>query len=546
MPYLVGLTIGPVQLNIQQSRKLKDIYNSSKIISDLMRKVIEYLESDKNYNLIYPCISNNVDITNRLFCIIEDINILKKIEKEIFENSNKKFFEDYFLFWAASENLEASDIVEYYDIHYSKVNLKLNSIKNTYVFSDSHTLSRNKKCSICGKREQMKNLSICEVCNYKRNYRDVKYDSTYSIALSNWKERNKSSISEVSNRLNKIFIDDSKYYNLTYLDSVIKRLESDDLNKNITDDMVCDINNYQVIMKELNTIKDDLFGVFKKIDKPDYKYCFMQLDIDDFGKWIDGKYCDDKGTLMSFQKELSKILSNFSKEIKEIFDNYVVYCGGDDILLVTPVDEVFVIFREIEELFEKKVLRLSNELVEYQKYMTFSTVISVSNCNDDMASVIKTNRELLEKSKRENNDKGRIVLNYVVNNQKNIVSSFTKNSFDTFINILLGSRIDSGSFTFIDKYDEEIKKIDLNNIEDFKSIYTILTLEFNRILKRSSFDELNSMKIYEYFKCILNEIIDNESEFVNVINIFKTLSKLYELNINNGGDKSESNTDKTD
>lgn len=38
MSYLLGITVGPIQTNIQKSRKLRDLYNSSKIVSDIMKK----------------------------------------------------------------------------------------------------------------------------------------------------------------------------------------------------------------------------------------------------------------------------------------------------------------------------------------------------------------------------------------------------------------------------------------------------------------------------------------------------------------------------
>lgn len=63
MTYLLALTVGPVQSNIQESRKLKDLYNSSCIISDIMMEVRSYLknEVDSEMEVIYPILYDDND-----------------------------------------------------------------------------------------------------------------------------------------------------------------------------------------------------------------------------------------------------------------------------------------------------------------------------------------------------------------------------------------------------------------------------------------------------------------------------------------------------
>ena len=55
MSYLLGITVGPVQSFIEESRKLSDLYSSSDIISRIMKKCYEIIkEKDIDAELIYP------------------------------------------------------------------------------------------------------------------------------------------------------------------------------------------------------------------------------------------------------------------------------------------------------------------------------------------------------------------------------------------------------------------------------------------------------------------------------------------------------------
>lgn len=87
MSYLLAITIGPVQSYIEESRKLIDLYNSSKIISDIMREVHRYvLKFNETAELIYPNNNGelNVDCSNYMIFQIDDIINFHNVEHEIY------------------------------------------------------------------------------------------------------------------------------------------------------------------------------------------------------------------------------------------------------------------------------------------------------------------------------------------------------------------------------------------------------------------------------------------------------------------------------
>ncbi|WP_242866694.1 type III-B CRISPR-associated protein Cas10/Cmr2 [Clostridium sporogenes] len=152
MSYLLGVTVGPIQTNIQKSRKLRDLYNSSKIVSDIMKKIIKYLKiKDEKLKIIYPSIKdvNNtrIDITNYLICEINNIKHLNEMREKVLGEFKISVLEEiYFMFWAVEP-------LEEYSKTYKKLTKKLRSIKNTYEFKNYEKDVKIKKNVVCVENE---------------------------------------------------------------------------------------------------------------------------------------------------------------------------------------------------------------------------------------------------------------------------------------------------------------------------------------------------------------------------------------------------------
>jgi len=97
--------------------------------------------------------------------------------------------------------------------------------------------------------------------------------------------------------------------------------------------------------------------------KPIYHYAIILMDGDNMGKKL--------GVLKDYkiQKELSKILSGFSEEVKDIVkenNGYLVYAGGDDVLALLPVDTALKCAKEIRDKFEDKTKAFYEEHIKPQ------------------------------------------------------------------------------------------------------------------------------------------------------------------------------------
>lgn len=79
------LTIGPVKSTIVNSRKMRDMYSGSLLLSALMTKAIEKLKSMKNVQIIIPYLEEKAlqnqkpNVPNK---VIATVSIDNEVEKE--------------------------------------------------------------------------------------------------------------------------------------------------------------------------------------------------------------------------------------------------------------------------------------------------------------------------------------------------------------------------------------------------------------------------------------------------------------------------------
>lgn len=584
MTYLLALTVGPVQSNIQESRKLKDLYNSSCIISDIMMEVRSYLknEVDSEMEVIYPILYDDNDkkrdSSNYIICKINSIDKLNEIQNEVYtkvvENCDggeqctfkiSVLEETYFIFWAAEP------IIETYEEAYKKVTKKLRNIKNTHDFKnveqDSTKNYSLKKCSLCGKREPLKTYSeinteekLCGVCAFKRLYKAGNAESTYSVSIKSWKEKYGKELEELNKKIMDTFKYPDKYYSKDMIKNILnEKRDMDEMRrkKGINEDLQKDIKNSE-LKQALTQIEEKMRETYSSYsDKnlvldPHYKYCFLQIDVDDLGKWMSGEYNLNQHELEEVQKQISKYLSEFACKLRESFWNTkctVIYAGGDDFLAILPVEELFIVIKIIDDIYKNTIVKNINNSPNYSQAMTYSTSITIASCKEEMAVALRKSREELENVKsRFDSKKNGVVINYLINSSKTITTYLSKYIFQQFIESLndLYEVKDYISFSYINAFEDEFNMLgfDKLNSEQIEDIKEMMLIELKRLLKRSFLkDAEDKLLLNEYysmhiglFKEIYNQNSnDNMLDFENMTNAYKIYEKLAEFDYNKEG-----------
>ncbi|MDU1443024.1 MAG: type III-B CRISPR-associated protein Cas10/Cmr2 [Clostridium cochlearium] len=571
MSYLLGITIGPVQSYIEDSRKLRDLYGSSKIISDISKEIYEYVKSiSKNCEIIYPYHDRikNVDFSNYMIIKIEDFINLKDVEDKIFNKFNCKiedikkdfninFYDDYvsnikddfYLFWVMEEIEDEKDYG--YSKAYEKLTKLILDIKNTYEF-DKLEQSGGKKCSICGKRNIITNKlenrmrrkymlnsdeDLCLLCLFKRYYlryeecylEDKNMKSIYEVAIRNWKFKNEDKLIKLTNKLKDLFNEEDKYYNPNEIDNVIKVLELKNQienNKNkmifknlerkvnkIKSDLKDDID-LKSILEKFKDIKDIMNEIYydKSMELPNYEYAFVQFDIDNLGCWMSGEYLEDKKNLMKYQQKISNTLIKFSQKLSEELTDKcnVIYSGGDDFLSILPKDNIIEVVNKIEELFKNNVENELKEYITYDRKITYSISITIAPCKDPMSYVLNKTKSELENVKN--------IYKYKQEEKNGVAINYIINNGKSITAYL--KQGDLINYIKLIKSFEEIKPdISFAYINNFENEF--INFDYNNI----SFNELKYfIKIakYELKRMILrckvknNEIKDeNAEEYIN-------------------------------
>lgn len=604
MSYLLGVTVGPVQTYIEESRKLLDLYNSSKIISDIMKKIMELINSKNVKNkLIYPNHEvGGADYSNYMVIKIENKIDMKDIENSVYEYFNEfmkktvngidfkyDIREIFHMFWAMKEIKG-----EKYGEIYSKLMRLIRSLKNTY---DFHQREQNggRKCIICGKynictegfsskNRRKYNLSpdeeLCPFCLFKRKYNTEKcnmkkLESVYTVAIKIWKEKNIENLKDITETLEKVIEKgkEDRYYSKPLIKKIIKISQmpqisqnkscnkkfinevKDDLRKDRKSDSKEDIE----IFKDMRDKMEELYYNNNEIKSPNYEYCFIQFDIDNLGKWISGKYLDDKTELEEYQENISGKIVEFGKKLKQrLEDDYcdVIYSGGDDFLGALPNEAIISVVGIIDDLFKEEVQDKIKGYKGIDRKITYSMSITIAQCKDPMSySLRKTREELKNVKKRYEDDyipKDGIAINYIINNGKEITCYLKKSKLKVLFDLAENFNCIKNyiSFSYINNFEDEMLKLDVNDItfEEMENFYSIANCEFKRLVSRSIVIKKNDRKkdksdlekkievyvekILDFFNSIVNEnCIEVKSnveyiDFENIMNILKINKKL--------------------
>ncbi len=495
MKYLFLLTITPVQEFISHSRKLKDLYGGSHILSEMSRIGLEYAQK-KGAVVIFPQkVEGTNSYPNRFLIEIsfENEEDLKDFSKDVsdevlgyFQSLNitnnkivSQHIEDFFqIYWSASEyNGE-------YKEAFDKVENRLAGAKNSRFFTQLGEVGR--KCSICGERniavykkpmrfyieEQRKNLveakksdnlqhgeGLCGVCYMKRISKVKSFDSTADIAIMNIPL-------EIREKFNYLSQDSQLFYE--------ENLDKSYFDKNDVDYPL------EECLKEYKQFK----GEIKDFKQTSY-YAVVMFDGDDMGKWLSGQKLNDTSKLKEFHKDISLNLAKFAKRAREILKEpkgMTVYAGGEDFLGFVNLNNLFEVIKELNSEFSTLISEPLQEKYNITDNFTFSAGIVIAHYKTPLGTVLSEARKSEKKAKK-NSGKDSVCLTVLkrsgeiresifkhkkVEIVKNIVNQLKENFSDSFISNL------EREFLMMVKEDG---KLDLKK--------SLLTSEINRLLNRS-------------------------------------------------------------
>lgn len=344
---LMLFTIGPVQQFVGPSRKLKDLYSGSFLLSHLAIQAKEFFEK-KQVKVIIPA-PNIISAPNRLVVQVENIEEAEQLAKAVnthvhqeFLNISKKVFEKSNLMFTQEVKqqletfLETNWVVQQNDgtfqTNYKNLLVNMHGIKNTRMFKQI-TEKPGRKCDLYEQYNALitsneKSLQNLQRTNLKRG-------------------ENLSAIALVKRNLDKCELQyfDMEVSSVAYmlLKSYLPSTVNLDKLKDEGSEALFDLKNNEDISKykEYKTeTKQTALGLYdqysNKIGSP--YYAIVKLDGDGVGT----KY--QEVTSIEVSQSLSEAISGFSKKAKEIIEEnqgVCVFAGGEDILAFFPLHKLF-------------------------------------------------------------------------------------------------------------------------------------------------------------------------------------------------------------
>lgn len=552
--YLMLFSLSPVQSFISNSRKTQDLYNGSKIISDLTRSQLELLQNETSTEVIFPA-KNSDFIPNRLLIKVyaKDKAFIcelgQKLEKNFHSQLLKNSFQsidkndpiflaqikDYFIsYWTAVEMKES------YPKAYNELERRHAGIKNLRMFKQygDGKGEQGRKCSLCGMHNSLfyngsfgqkppaflsrhavsvdnnllkKNEAICSICALKRFKNSTSFPSVAEIAM-------KETLSEEEFRqLNKSNIDPEILYNendaSTYMES----------------------ENSQVIIKEAENLKNQITERLKKEGKalPKY-YALIMYDGDNMGNLLSGAELKGGENLQSFHQDLAGSLSENAKKNTYKVDQAgkTVYAGGDDFMGFCTLKKLLPTLKELKETFDKQVNQKLQHFLKPSSDITMSAGVVIAHYKTPLYIVLNWARKMVQASKDRAGKKSvtMAVLKHSGDIQK--ITWQWGEIIDKMQEILDQLKSKKFSTKFIYTLDEEFRKLDY---ETDKSYDRQFDSELKRLIKRSGTER--SSKNVDLINQLHGACLDLKAKVKNIEDYFSLMRIIAFLYRESGGSK---------
>ncbi len=423
---LVSGDIRGIQNFISQSRKFRDLHNSSQIIMDVINNLAECIESKYgiqnvlykgggNFLVLLPYSEYEKDIEkleNRFqqylsgmgwkkgikkpFSVLFSVSILRKTGSENKTNSHE--ISNFGKCWERLQKIsfygKSRGFKKIIEKNYHEIDDYFPDIVHARQYEEFI-------CSLCGEREGMyktdkeKREILCEICYRKRNRKTRTYVDLGEIAIASIKDKviNFMGVKEFEKIVGKS-INDISY------DDLIK------IKENITK----------------KNVKKEVKEFFAKLKIPK-EIAVLKIDGDNLGRWFSGKgikeECEKekrrvRKTTEKGKEEECKVtiatISYLSEQIKSLERDIIktikkckgecVYTGGDDTLAVLPLSQAVRCAMEVNELFRKRFTGTDNE----QK-ITISAGIFVCDHHFHLRFALEEAEKMLSTSKGEGKNK---------------------------------------------------------------------------------------------------------------------------------------------
>ena len=536
--YIVIFQIGPVQEFILEARKTADFWAGSYLISNVMsetikeavKKGVQIIYPSVNSSATPVLSVDAPNIPNRfvgLFdgnnadAVISDVEkaTKKKIEdisstilQEILKNGNlnsylKQILDSFEIYWIA---LPISDETKFGE-KYKKAEAIFDARKAVRDFRQMEQ-EEGFKCTVCGKRIPVltntadandrkeinkewstlkkhfgylirENEALCGTCCIKRflyiALKEAKpyYPSTASIAQAPFLEKLFSGIDEA--KLVDFYGKLQSLNNGEYLPpgSAVPRIETAYRSKagkllDLDASIYYPEKYAKLPEREGKEVKEYLDDFYRVAGTPHKYFAVVQFDGDHMGKHL--RELTTKDELSQFSKKVFEFSQSVKTDGEKDFNIKVVYAGGDEGVVFSPLQNLFKLTKFIREKFCNIV----------GNHITISVGVSICHWEDPLIDAIKVSRESLELAKKNGRNSCGTTVIKRSGDRLSTVYSFTKENLD-FVDALLGlylhDQISSKWYGDMLNHRNAFLYVDAGKV---KIDYGVLMAEVDRLLER--------------------------------------------------------------
>ncbi len=572
---LLIFTFSPVQGFIQSSRKLRDLFSSSYLLSYMTQKLVEHAK-ECGASIIYPVVpeesSNKLtaNYPNRFVAKVEGDMCgkleekFKEIWKEIYTfvanelgiegKLREQFYihaKHYFKYFCHIQPI-GDDYGETYDLAERHLGAK-KSFRPYYGLQDGYTYNSKEGkeiypngCYLCGEypalavdwKEFIDSLKkayriavgdkpICGVCLTKRLFpfyikhklrtKIPAFPSTKDFAWAELKEK----VQEAPNKDRILHLVNLIEENTDRTD--IKKVIADYFDPEEVKDMMA---NATAEEKELfNDLTNELEKLYDYFDKPKNSYyAILMADGDNMGKWL-GRDNSLRGVDLTegFHSKFSRAVSSFAQSVKKQEDNLwlsVVYAGGDDVLAVMHPSKALGFADYAREEYSKLI---TNELNNLANKPTMSAGIVVAHEKENLSFVLDAVRRAEKLAK--DSGRNRICVSVIKRSGSPRELVLRWEELETLNRLIYYFRKNKLSSTLAYALEKELGGLDCN--DEFLPLN--LTL-IRRALRRKS--TLSREEVNELMKLLENFLSERDDlkDLLNIFYIARFMSQMEEAN----------------
>ncbi|NLZ45864.1 MAG: type III-B CRISPR-associated protein Cas10/Cmr2 [Clostridiales bacterium] len=530
---------------ISNSRKMRDMYSGSFLLSYLMQEVILKLKEKDNVKIIIPYVekheTQSLNIPNKVIARVEGFN---QEEKNNFGSEIERFIQEKFIaicqkvlekvkapfnreiqnqlthfleiYWLFEDNNDNSDDIA----TYIKAVNKMHSVKNLRCFNQIDE-DAGRKCSLYPDNNaifyrEKANKNIPDYMNYENSIKISDKEYLYSLKVG----ESLSAFAYVKRMFHTIENKEALGYKLKISSVAYMLLKSriGDL-QNLTDES-CEA---LMDLYNRNTPSEDnypeeqikrakkLYAENKNVKITPY-YAILKLDGDNMGDAYNKCKTYDK------QNELSMKTSSFvsvAQDIAEDNNGLCIFAGGEDILMFLPIDTLFT---AVYTLYKKY-----RETLGYN--FTFSAGIVIAHFMQPLKDVMVQVYEAEKEAKDYCAEKNSFAINLIKRGggSVSVANRFgdkceNLKAVEDVVKNLYGEDL---SHNYLYNLISNLKKITVNNetVIIKNKMINALIFQANKIKNRDNKNEVS--------KCIVNlfEIFGNLKQFTDSLKIIDFLSK---------------------